>query len=136
MGVEPSVPSPPSTGQTTTSPACALRPDLAERIFSLMVLPGKLQHNKRAAEAVDLRSRRKRVVWSGGGDGRPVAGSSICRPPIATEPAVRVAGDLHGGAGCRREYRHVQLPEWVSAAAAGTLPGTNRGAGGCDQSRR
>src|SRR5580700_11509783 len=47
MGVEPSVPSAQSTGQTTTSPAKALFPDLAERIFSLMVWPAipiKLPH--------------------------------------------------------------------------------------------
>ncbi len=44
------MPRAPSTRQTTTSPARAWRPDLAERIFSLMVWPGKFQNSKRAAE--------------------------------------------------------------------------------------
>src|SRR5580704_17355463 len=37
MGTEPSVPMAQSTVQTTTSPAKAFFPDLAERIFSLIV---------------------------------------------------------------------------------------------------
>src|ERR1700689_3736495 len=39
MGVEPSVPSAQSPAQTTPSPANAVSPDLAERIFSLIVWP-------------------------------------------------------------------------------------------------
>src|SRR5271155_1845840 len=43
MGTDASVPRAQSTWQTTTSPARALCPDFADRIFSLMVLPGILK---------------------------------------------------------------------------------------------
>src|SRR5262245_6952198 len=40
MGVDASVPMTSLTVHTTMSPACAVRPEWADRIFSLMVCPG------------------------------------------------------------------------------------------------
>ena len=57
MGVEPSVPKAQSTRHTATSPARTSCPDLAERIFSLMVLAD--------TEPQNIRRRRAAVVPSG-----------------------------------------------------------------------
>src|ERR1700735_386972 len=65
MGVEPSVPSAQSTGQITTSPACALFPDLAERIFSLMVWPAIIR--RRTRKHYEAKRPGGRVSLPGGG---------------------------------------------------------------------